>query len=365
MEQTELVFWGERSVSGRPAPTDAEKRVYTDRRSKRSPFYRFVGNERSVRKLTTAAYTALGRENHEMSELAFSIFGPSSAGKTTLARCYADAVGLPFVEISPKSLKFLDDLVKIVKNVCNDAGVPLVEVTPKHYELPPLVIFIDEVHALSGSIVDGLLKATEYDDAELVTETGVVVDTGSVTWMIATTDEGKLFEAFRTRFSPVVLEYLTKAEVAKIVGLANQDLPSEVCELVAHYNSRIPRKALEFARYMKMVKAMNPDESWEDIARQVAFDEGIDELGMHSVHLRILTALGQGPVAKNRMTLVTGRKDEETERNILPWLLIATADQPAMITVCSRGYILTETGLAELDKRGIAHGDTKAMGMVV
>lgn len=364
MEQTELIFWGERNGHGRGEPTDGEKRVLTDRRSKRSPFYRFVGNERAVRKLTTAAYTALGRENHEMSELAFSIFGPSSAGKTTLARCYADAVGLPFVEVSPKSIKFLDDLVKIIKNVCNDAGVPLVEVSPKHYELPPLVIFIDEVHALSGSIVDGLLKATEYDDAELVTENGLVLDTGSVTWMIATTDEGKLFEAFRTRFSPVVLEYLTKAEVSRIVQLAHPDLTPEVCDLVAHYNSRIPRKALEFARYMKMVKAMNPDDSWEGIARSVAFDEGIDELGMSSVHLRILTALGQGPVAKNRMSLVTGRKDEETERNILPWLLIATADQPAMITVSSRGYVLTEAGLAELDKRGIEHGDSKAMGMV-
>lgn len=362
-DQLQLVFWGPDHVNRRPEPTDEEKRIRVDRRSKRSPFYRFIGNEKAVRKMTAAAYTALGRENHEMRELAFAIFGPSSAGKTTLARCYADTVSLPFMEISPKSLRTTDDLFRIIRTVLVDYNLPLVEEDkPNHYRLPPCVIFIDEVHALTPGIVDGLLKATEFNDAQLVTESGVVIDTFHVTWMIATTDEGKLFEAFRTRFSPVVLNYLNKADVAKIVKLANPDLPEMVCQLVSHYNSRIPRKALEFARYMRMVRAMQVEDSWEDVARQVASDEGIDEFGMHEVHLRILTALGQGPIAKNRIALIAGRKDEEVERNILPWMLVATDDQPALITVSGRGYTITEAGVEELNKRGLAHRSGKEMG---
>lgn len=362
-DQLQLVFFGPDHVNKRPEPTDEEKRIRVDRRSKRSPFYRFIGNEKAVRKMTAAAYTALGRDNHEMRELAFAIFGPSSSGKTSLARCYADTVSLPFMEISPKSLRTTDDLFRIIRNVLAEHGLPLVEEDrPNHYRLPPCVIFIDEVHALTPGIVDGLLKATEYNDAQLVTESGVVIDTYRVTWMIATTDEGKLFEAFRTRFSPVVLSYLNKADVAKIVKLANPDLPESVCRLVSHYNSRIPRKALEFARYMRMVRAMQPEDSWEEVARQVASDEGIDEFGMQEVHLKLLTALGQGPIAKNRIALIAGRKDEEVERNILPWLMVATDDQPALITVSGRGYTITEAGVAELEKRGIEHKATKEMG---
>ena len=123
-------------------------------------------------------------------------------------------------------------------------------------------------------------------------------------------------------------------------------------ELVAHYTGRVPRKALEFARYMKLIRQMKPGVSWEDVAREVAQDEGIDEFGMSGVHLKILKALKDGAIAKNRMVNVTGRKLEEVERYIMPILLTSTDDQPAMVEVLSRGYSLTEAGFAELVKRG-------------
>jgi Holliday junction resolvasome RuvABC ATP-dependent DNA helicase subunit len=205
------------------------------------------------------------------------------------------------------------------------------------------------------------LKATEFNDALMATESGKTVNTFNVTWIIATTDEGKLFDAFRTRFSPVVLNYLNKADVAKVVKMANPDLSDEVCALVAHYNSRITRKALEFARYMRLVKDMQAGMSWEAVARQVAGDEGIDEYGMQDVHLKILRALGQGPIARNRISLVAGRKEEEVERFILPWLLTETDDQPALITVTAKGFTITEAGIVELEKRGIHHKGSKAL----
>jgi len=361
LKQEQRIFFGERDPWGAAEPSDAEKRAKVDRASPASPFRKFIGNEKAVRKLQTAAYKALGQFNHMMRDLAFAIFGPSSAGKTTVARLYAEAVELPFVEISPKAIKTVDDLFKEIARVLADEGLPLVEVVRKgHYILPPVVILIDEVHALSDGVVQGLLKATEFNDAMMATESGKTVNTYNVTWMIATTDEGKLFDAFRTRFSPVVLKYLSKADVAKVVKLANPDLSDEVCSLVAHYNSRIPRKALEFARYMRLVKDMQAEDSWEDIARQVAEDEGIDAHGMHEVHLKILRALGQGPIARNRISLVAGRKDEEVERFIMPWLLTDTEDQAALVTVTAKGFTITEAGLAELEKRGINHKGSKA-----
>lgn len=360
LQQQQRIFFGPKDPAGHLEPTEDYRRAAVSRSNPRSPFSRFIGNDKAVRKLQTAAFAALGQFNHMMRDLAFAIFGPSSAGKTTIARLYAETVELPFVEISPKSIKSVDDLFKEINRVLTEAGLPLVEVIRRnHYILPPVVILIDEVHALSDSVVQGLLKATEFNDAMMATESGKTVNTYNVTWMIATTDEGKLFDAFRTRFSPVNLKYLGKADVAKIVKLANPDLSDEVCSLVAHYNSRIPRKALEFARYMRLVKSMSGG-TWEQVARQVAEDEEIDEHGMHAVHLKILRALGQGPIAKNRISLVAGRKEEETEKFILPWLLTETDDQPALVTVSSKGYTITEAGLHELEIRGIHHKGSKA-----
>jgi Holliday junction resolvasome RuvABC ATP-dependent DNA helicase subunit len=172
--------------------------------------------------------------------------------------------------------------------------------------------------------------------------------------MIATTDEGKLFDAFRTRFSPVQLKYLTKNELSKIVHKANPDLTSEVCGIVAHYNSRVPRKALEFARYMKLVREMDKSIDWSEIAQQVAEDEGIDKFGMSEVHFKVLKSLATGPVAQSRMTTVVGRKIDEVEKFIMPWLLTETDDQPALVGVSRRGYVLTDAGREQLSLRGIA-----------
>ena len=320
-----------------------------------SPFARFVGNTNAIEKFKTAAFTALGRYNHCMNELALAIFGPSSAGKTTIVKIYAEMVQLPLVEISPKSVKTLEDVFKLINNILTSEGIPLAEVDAKnHYSLPPCVIFFDEVHALVDSVIQGLLKATEYNDGILVTENGKVINTKNVTWVIATTDEGKLFDAFRTRFTTVQLKLLNKAEIAQIVHIANPDLPQQVCESVAHFNSRIPRQALSFARYMRLVKNQNSQLSWDEIAKKVAKNEEIDEFGMKAQHLKILTALGQGPIAKTRIALQAGAKEEETEKYVLPWLLTETDDQPALIEVTTKGYSLTLAGRKELERRGIS-----------
>lgn len=358
--QYQRYFFGGRD--NKAGPSESEKLEAVSRDNPKSPFSRFIGNDKAVRKLQTAAYVALGHPNHEMRDLAFSVFGPSSSGKTTLVRLYAETVELPYVEVSPKQIKSLDDLFKEFSRVLSEANFPLVEVKPSHYTIPPTVVLIDEVHALSNNVVQGLLKATEYNDGIMATETGKIVNTQHITWFIATTDEGKLFDAFRTRFSPLVLQLLNKREVSRIVKLAHPELSQEVCDTVAHYNSRVPRKALEFARYMKMFKLMYRHLSWDAVAKQVALDEGIDEYGMHEVHLKILRALGQGPIARNRISLVAGRKEEEVEKFILPWLLVATDDQPALVNVKSKGYTITEAGLTELDKRGILHLGKKASG---
>jgi Holliday junction resolvasome RuvABC ATP-dependent DNA helicase subunit len=93
----------------------------------------------------------------------------------------------------------------------------------------------------------------------------------------------------------------------------------------------------------------------------VASDEGVDEYGMNEVHLKVLKALSNGPLASKRIPTVTGRKEEEVEKYIMPYLLCITEDQPAMVTTCSKGYVLTDDGRNELLKRNLSYKGLRAV----
>ncbi len=302
----------------------------------------------------------MGNYNHLCRELSVAFVGRSGSGKTDLAKRHAKANQLPLAEISPRAVKTVQDVFSIIQRTCELAGLPLVEQRSKFYKCPPINVFIDEVHALTPNVVQGLLKAVEYKDCILATEKGIILDTYNIHWMIATTDRGRLFDAFDTRFTKVIVNLYTKDDITKIVQTNHKELPEEACRLVSHYCTRVPREALAFAREMILEYNMQPG-SWASISGKVAEDNGIDAFGMTYQRLAILKALGQGPVAERRLPNIVGCKTEELDRFIMPWLMEATDDQQPLVYVTSRGFSITEPGLAELDKRKIAHKGLKAM----
>ena len=67
-------------------------------------------------------------------------------------------------------------------------------------------------------------------------------------------------------------------------------------------------------------------------------------------------ALGQiGAVSKSHLADFAGCGIEELEKFVMPALLVATAEDPAMVAVTNKGYAITQRGLEELDRRGIPH----------
>jgi len=333
------------------------------------PLSSFVGNSEAIRCLSRAAFSAFGKNNHDCSDYSFALCGPPSTGKTHLTKLFAKSLDLPFVVIEPQMAKNTHDIFLEIEKILSEystdgvdkGDLSLYDYGDKKYVCPPCVVFIDEVHNLKNSVVQGLLKATEPNDRLLITEDGVNMDTSKICWMIATTDRGDLFDAFDTRFQKIYLRLYSKKEMSGIVQMNNQDWPSEVCDLVANYNSQVPREALAFARDMRVEYEMSPSD-WKSVAKIVARDHSIDELGMTYSRVEVLKALGQSPMSASQLPFVVHVKQEELQKYIMPPLLSRTPDQVIpLVTVCSKGYSITKSGLDELDKRNIPNRGYKAM----
>lgn len=357
MTQQQSVFHRDPDIPGTEnlpdAPTADERRRRVDFiNNPLCPLHRFIGNDHARRKLSEAAFVALKRGNHCCREVAMFLSGPASVGKTTLMKLFAELVELPFVEIQPRSITSVNDLFASICSQSEAEGVPVKAIFNKNYRLPPCIIFIDEVHGLAQKVVDALLKACEGKNSVMVTEKGQVIDCRFVSWNIATTEAGDLFDAFVSRFDEVNLRYYTRDELSQIVHLNNPDFEMDVCRLISRFQ-RLPRKLLRFATTMKNKKEMYPEKTWEDIAIEVARDDDIDQYGMPLKHLDILTKLEHQPVAKDRLPAAIKVKKAELENKLMPLLLCSTNDEPALVEVSSTGYKITDAGRMELEKRRV------------
>lgn len=360
-----------------PVPESLDERLWrTSPDNPDAPLSKYVGNRKSVDQFWRAAAVAYERPNHCCADQSYAICGPPSTGKTSLARLFAETVRLPFVEIQPNSVKSVEEIINRIDFVCKNAKVyvngkeeslELVCCGQTHvYKLPPIVVFIDEAHMFKElkkqHILEALLNATEHDDRILRLANGWEIWCHNVCWILGTTDRGDLPTAFDSRFVKINLSLYNKKEMTKIVKIKNPDWDDDICGLVAHYGGKLPREVLSLARAMRLEKQIST-KSWKEIAAVVAEQQGIDKFGMTYQRVKILTALGQRPIAQGRMPLIAGCKIEELREFVMPVLMQAEDESnplSACVIMTSAGYSITPHGLRELIKREIPNRSSEA-----
>lgn len=331
-------------------------RMMVDRKANKwSPFNRIIGQEDAVDALADLCFKGLCSPEHAVGE-SIVLVGPPSSGKTTIVKVVANQVlNIVSALLDGTQISKPDHVIDGILTAWAKSGRYLQPIDIGDVQkivLPSMVVFIDEIHALDRKAQDGLLKATERNDGMLFGKS-IVLDCRKVFWIAATTDWGKLCTAFRTRFRRIDLVAPTFEQVVQMV-MQQFHYDLVWCVELVKYGGVIPRECFSFVRSVEESARRNNTDIQTAI-RFVASREGIDNYGMRVQRLRILTELkkaGKDGCLLRSLVYGTGCQSEDLLNHWLPSMQVAPPGQEPLVLFDGRYYI-TQTGLQELDKRGL------------
>jgi len=272
-----------------------------------------IGQYETVRQLSNRLYYA--RDFYQRFKDTMFV-GAAGVGKSSFARAISSQLlGQTPIMFSGADLR---NGKMIIEKLAVDGHLP--ENRQRPTRLLPCVIFIDEVHALPPAVTNILLSA--LDDARQTTIDNVDYDFGDVVFLMATTDAGKLTEAFRSRPNRVLLRNYTLEELAGILWLHGHreldgySLPREVCIEIAARTRALPRVAVKtltdqiVPHFNALVRGGNENPSRHRIAEVMtvgsvaAFfeDQGVDLNGLDNTARNFLAYLSRhGATAEERL----------------------------------------------------------------
>lgn len=356
-----------------PIPSKEELLARVNRNNPACPFYGRVGQDTVIEQLLAVLVEAWRNKYHIVKNGSALMFtGPASTGKTTFIEALFGKKGLdlPFVMTDAKNIKGTNVIFDLMQSTTEENGFPMTPIGVNGgreiYKAPPMGFAIDELHGLSSSVMDALLKAFEANDKMLMTK-DAIVDCRNVLWVGATTERGTILarhEPFDSRFEKVEFHSYTLEQVSRILKLAFS-WPDDVCRATAIRGGRIVREALAIGYKAKRQLSLMELRSDEEIAMIEAIDRvgeqlGIDQWGMSQKQIDVLMALYRKypkGMTYGQLTKVINQGVDELKNAVLPALMLETDDNPAKV-VWSGKTTITETGIEELKKRSLIKDDS-------
>ena len=114
--------------------------------------------------------------------------------------------------------------------------------------LPPLIVFIDEVHLVPRALQEALLTMLEAADRTVVLA-DQVAHMHRATFLFATTRASDVDAAFTSRCDEIQLREYSEAEVARILRwkAPHEEWPENVYQALARLGRCVPRISIQLA----------------------------------------------------------------------------------------------------------------------
>ncbi len=299
----------------------------------------YVGQDRVCEQLGIFIEAAMTRQESLDHVL---LFGPPGLGKTTLAHIIAKELGVNFRHTSGPVLDKAGDLAALLTNL-----------------EPNDVLFIDEIHRLSGVVEEILYPALEDYQIDIMIGEGpgarsVKIDLQPFTLIGATTRAGMLTNPLRDRFGIVSrLEFYTPPQLQSIVfrsgKLLGLNIDKEGALEIASRSrgtpriaNRLLRRVRDFAEVKK--RALVDKETAGDALSMLEVDsQGLDIMD-RKLLMAIIQKFNGGPVGLETLSAAVGETKDTIEDVLEPFLI-----QKGYLQRTSRGRMVTNQTYLHFD----------------
>ncbi len=276
-----------------------------------------VIGQRDVAERLRIGVEAARKRGDAMGHILFD--GPPGLGKTTLAICIPNELGVPFRLAQGPGLKAPRDLLPYLSTLEERA-----------------VLFIDEIHRLPRAVEEYLYTAMEDFRIDIVLGEGINARTVSLplkpfTLIGATTRAGMLSAPLRDRFQVREhLEFYSETDVGQIVVRSASKLDVKIDEdaamEIARRSRGTPRIANNRLRWVRdYAESRANGVVTLDVAHQALEMIGVDDLGLGKQDRKYLEVLirvfGGGPAGIEAIAHTINVPSETLEDEVEPFLL--------------------------------------------